>query len=417
MKDNCFIIKKDKKFFSFLVVLLPFLYQYKSPISNISFGEFILIPFMVYYLIIDLRKKINFSPFNGMYTYWGIALLMTLFAMLQPHFQILAFNTVFIRIVYYSILIYVSYKHINIEYALNVAEILAVFFSIYAVIQFVVHSVNGTILPTIINSSWVFESEAGIRLNYTEYYRWTYRSSSLFLEPSYFAAFCSVGLCYSVFSSEKSKLHFVFSLLITLGLVVSTSSAGLFIIIIVWGLYFFITFFKNGKKMTYKSFFVTLLFLIFSFYVFNSSMATTLLERTATGGSFSNRITRGFIIADYLNFFQKIVGVGINNLGNFVQNHNIITKYDEVGMLNYASSMIGTYLCSGVITLFFYLRFFIKSWRNRNNDIISKSLILILLFLSAIEMNSYTYRFAFFVIFIIAIQQTNLLNKREGEKK
>ena len=39
------------KAFTIFVSLLPFLYQYKSPINTVSFGEFILIPFLLFYTI------------------------------------------------------------------------------------------------------------------------------------------------------------------------------------------------------------------------------------------------------------------------------------------------------------------------------------------------------------------------------
>ena len=331
---------------------------------------------------------------------------MTLFAAIHPHFSFSSFITVFLRIIYYSILIYVAYQHFNIDYALKIAINLAILFSLYALLQFTVHRFSGIILPTVINKAWVFEAEAGLRLDYESYYRWTYRSSSLFLEPSYFAAFCSVGLSSSLFSLEENKNNFFKSLIISLGIVVSTSSAGLVILIINWFAYFYKMYFKSKRRITYKALLITITFVGFAIYVFSSSLAETLLARTATGGSFGQRVMRGFIISEHMNFQQKLIGVGINNLGDFVKYNGIITKYDEgPSMLNYASSMIGTYICSGIITLLFYLRFYIKSWFKKNNDVLSRVLILTLLFLSMIEMNSYTYRFAYFVIFIFALQR------------
>ena len=398
--------KKMESLFTFLVVLLPFLYQYKSPVSSISFGEFVLVPLALFFLFIDFKGTIRYLPFNGMYTYFGIALLMTLFAAIQPHFSFSSFITVFLRIIYYSILIYVAYQHFNIDYALKIAINLAILFSLYALLQFTVHRFSGIILPTVIFKAWVFEAEAGLRLDYESYYRWTYRSSSLFLEPSYFAAFCSVGLSSSLFSLEENKNNFFKSLIISLGIVVSTSSAGLVILIINWFAYFYKMYFKSKRRITYKALLITITFVGFAIYVFSSSLAETLLARTATGGSFGQRVMRGFIISEHMNFQQKLIGVGINNLGDFVKYNGIITKYDEgPSMLNYASSMIGTYICSGIITLLFYLRFYIKSWFKKNNDVLSRVLILTLLFLSMIEMNSYTYRFAYFVIFIFALQR------------
>ena len=392
--------------FTFLVVLLPFLYQYKSPVSSISFGEFVLAPITLFFFLSEFRGKIRYSPFNGMYAYFGIALLMTLFAAGQTHFSITSFLSVLLRIIYYGILIYIAYKHFNVEFAIKIAINSAILFSIYAILQFTVHKFSGIILPTIINKAWVFEPEAGLRLDYELYYQWTYRSSSLFLEPSYFAAFCSVGLSALLFVADENKSSFIKSLIVTLGLIVSTSSAGLVILIINWSGYFYKIYLKSKRMIRFRELIITLVFIVFAIYVFGSSMAETLIARTATGGSFGQRVMRGVIISEYLSPYQKLVGVGINNLGDFVRYNGIVTRYDEgPSMLNYSSSLIGTYLCSGIVTLLFYLRFYIKSWLNKNNNEFSRLLILTLFFLSMIEMNSYTYRFAFFAIFIFAWQR------------
>lgn len=407
-----------KKSFTFFVALLPFLYQYKSPISVISLGEFILIPFLIYFILMESKRKIKLSYFNGMYTYWLIVLVMTVFASIQPHFSFESAFTVFIRIIYYSFLIYVSYKNFNVEYALNVVTFFSVFFSIYAVIQFSMYHINRTILPTVINASWVFEAERGIRLDYANYYRWIYRPSSLFLEPSYFATFCSVGLTYSVFLANKSMKMFCNALIITFGLVISASSAGLFILILNWFGYFYNICFKFKNKINVKTIFITLVFIVFAIYIFKSSVSDTLLARTASGGSFNQRITRTFLISKYMNVYQQIVGIGLNNLENYVKYNGINTKYDEgEKMLNYASSMIGTYVCSGFITLIFYIRFYFKSWFSQYNDYFSRLILVTLLFFSFIEMNSYTYRFAFLVIFLFAKQRDNLSSITGGDNE
>ena len=395
-----------------MIVLLPFLYQYKGPFNGISFGEFLLVPFILYYLVMKRSYKIALNKYDGYYIYVFVAIFLTFFALPQEHFNINDFLTTFLRIIYYCVLICIAYGKVDIKFAMKVALISSAVFSAYAVLQFVTYKLTGNILPTVIDPNWVNSSEAGIRLDYDLYYKWTYRSSSLFLEPSYFAAFASVGLSAGLFFFNKEKIAFYLSLLITAGMIASTSSAALVILIIVWGLFFYYNF--VNKKISIRTLLIGIVFLLFAVVLLSSSMATVLLERTASGASFNNRIIRGVQISETLSPYQYIFGVGINNLGSFVKYHNIATIYDEIGMENYASSLIGTLLSSGLITLFFYVRHYFRMWTNKNNDTLSRSLIMIFTFLSIIEMNSFSYRSAFFLILIFNMHYAINENKKRN---
>lgn len=395
---------KVQKIFTILIVLLPFLYQYRSPVGAVSLGEFLLLPIMLLLLTKNIKKTVKYKPFNGLYTYMIIAVLTSMVSSVQTFFSYSEFSTILFRIIYYSVLIYIAYDNCDVDYGLHIAEYSAIIFSLYAMLQFIVHSIYGTILPTVINTNWVFSPEIGLRINYDLYYKYTYRASSLFLEPSYFSLFSGLGLTSSLFNIKKKKENIIGALIITLGIIVSASSAGLMLIVINWFFYFVYSYVGKKKKFTYKTLLITLVFMTFAVYVFSSSMSTTLLTRTASGGSFNNRVTRGFIIAKDMNLFQQTFGVGINNLENFVKFKSISTLYDEVN-LNYVSSLIGTYICSGIITLICYIRFYIKSWISKFNNAISRVLIPSLFFISAVEMNSYSYRFAFYVIFILGMQR------------
>lgn len=393
--------RKINPWFTFFVVLLPFLYQYKSPISVVSLGEFILVPFILYYLINLKWKRIPYRNYNGYFVYIFAVLMASLMAGVNTYYRFAEFATVLVRIIYYSFLILVSYKNFDIHRGLNLVRIFSLFFSIYVIIQYIMYKSAGIILPTVLNPSWVFSAESGIRINYSEYYRFIYRPSSLFLEPSYYALFAGVGLASALLYGDdgKKRSNFVIGLIITAGMVVSTSSAALLMIIINWSAYLCKMFFIERKHITTRKLLLTITLFVFMATLFRSSLAATLLTRTQGGGSFSNRITRGFILARNMNIYQVIFGVGINNVEGFMHYNNIVTIYDE-GNLNYVSSMIGTYLCSGVFAFICYIRVFYLSYA-RSQQLLGKILTMSFLVFNFIEANSYSYRFAFFMIFIL----------------
>lgn len=397
------------KQFTVFFALLPFLYQYKSPIPYVSFGEFILIPYILYFVV---QKKnhlqINKEAFNGVFLYFLCAIICSIIASVHSYFNYGSFVTVCIRIVFYSLLIWSSYDKMNVKFGLLTVQYASALFAIYALIQFIAYKKGMGYLSTVIRTDWIFVPERGIRLDYERYFKYTFRPSSLFLEPSYYAMFSGVGLTFSLFGNLYKIKDIVIAVIITIGLVVSTSSAGFIIIIICWGMFFYKRILTSSKCINIKHIVLAIGLILIGYMLFTSSLSETLIKRTATGGSFNNRITRGWIIGESLNYFQLLFGVGINNLGNYVIYNDIRTPYDESD-LNYTSSLIGTMLSSGLITLFFFLDFYYKAWKNKNNCILSKMLICIIFVLSTFEAISFSYRFVFYTLFIISIQYNNKL--------
>ena len=259
------------------------------------------------------------------------------------------------------------------------------------------------VLPTVLNKNWVFSPELGTRLDYDLYYKYVYRPSSLFLEPSYYVLFAGLGLAALLFGKEKAnkKLNLMLALIVTMSIVISTSTLGILVLIVNWGIYFYNAFFLEKRKLATKNVLFFFVFCSFAVYLFSSSLAETLITRTISGGSFSTRILRGVLIAKSLNPFQLFFGVGINNISNYVQTYGVFTPYDETN-LKYLSSVIGTYVMSGIVVFFLYIRMYIKSWK-KSKPILGKVLVILLFIFSAIEMNSFTYRFAFYFIFIVNI--------------
>ena len=161
-----------KKIFSILIILLPFLYQYKSPINSISFGEMILIPFIIIFLLKDYNAKIIIKKFNWLYIYLGLAVVTSVITSISEYFSYKEFLTVFLRIIYYSLLIYVAYNNFEVEFGYKCFRKIALFFTFYLFFQYFFYKKLGIILPTVVNKNWVFAPERGPRLDYSIYYQY-----------------------------------------------------------------------------------------------------------------------------------------------------------------------------------------------------------------------------------------------------
>lgn len=393
------------RLFSYLIALLPFLYQYASPVSRISLGEFLLIPFLIYYFLIELEhpSTVNRRQYLGIYSYFYVAVLTSIIASAQSFFRYSDFLTIAARIVYYAFLIYFACKHSNFTVMARTIEIASLFFSVYLIMQFLAYHAIGKVLPTTLNPNWIFGPEAGGRLDYDNYYKWFYRPSSLFLEPGYFASYASVGLASFLLNKRSKVTVITFSLIVTLALVMSASTAGLAMLVIIYAIYIYTLVFRNKSISTVKKFFYIAVVVVAVIYIVFSNLAMTLLTRMSTGGSFNNRITRTAYLVKKMNIFQLLFGVGINNVSNNVIQNDLYTIYDEAN-LDFVSSLLGTLLCSGIFTFIFYIRFYLKAYFYGRN-VFARTLVIMLLFESAIGYTSFTYSFAFFAILVIAAYQ------------
>lgn len=386
------------KAFTIFVSLLPFLYQYKSPINTVSFGEFILIPFLLFYTI--YIKKIDMTNYNYYFLYLFFILLTSIFAMFQSYFSIGSFFSIFMRMVFYTLLIYHSYDKYDFKLAMKLIINLSILFCIYAFIQYFVQLTSGRVLPTVINKSFVFSPESGGRLSYETYYRWLYRASSLFLEPSYFVFYIAPALCGVLFLDNIDN-RLVKSILISVGALISSSSAGLIILLLVWGIYIVNNFFD--EEFTLKRLLLIFSVIIGLVVLFSSSISDTVLERTKSGGSFNNRVLRTVILTSKVNIYQFLFGVGLNNVSNFCDAYSIHTPYDE-DSLDYVSSYVGTLLTSGVFTFIAYNLFLVKSFL-KEKHLFNRVLVLIFIFMLIIGNNFFNSRFGYYVTLIISFQK------------
>ena len=147
-------VKLNKKsgfagLFSILVALLPFLYQYATPIPVLSLGEAILLPFIVVYLAIDLKNGLTNRGYCGFYLLMLLVMTMNFIAVvIQPYASFPKSATVLMRLLYYSLLIYVGCRRIRIDAFFMTLIIAATANSIYTIAQYVAHMSLGRDLPT-----------------------------------------------------------------------------------------------------------------------------------------------------------------------------------------------------------------------------------------------------------------------------
>ncbi len=313
----------------------------------------------------------------------------------------------FLRLVFYALLIYLSVARFPVHYAMRIMSLMAVVFSIYLIIQWVSANVLGQYLPTYLNRDLVFKVEADeVRINLERYYSYTFRASSLFLEPSYFSFFVCVPLAYQllIISKENIKRSMFSSGIITIALVLSASSSGLLIGAVPWIIFCFriIKRDSNGIIRINPSFILLIVLLITGIVVLlTSPLAAQLLIRTQDGASIGARVLRPLAIMQHMGLPEQIVGVGLNNLHNYVKYEEIYTQYDE-SSLSFVGLLFSSFIYSGFFCFTALLVFFILLFTNLHASF-GKAVWIQFLILSIYSGLQFSARFSFLSIVILGI--------------
>ena len=348
------------KIFSIAIVLLPFLYQYASPLSFLSLGDFFIVFLTIIGIFYGLFNETKLYVEKNIIILSVILVLLTILASLVSyHFKFEDSITIFLKIVMYNMFILVSPSFFNYQKIKKIYNIFVLLLSLYLILQYIYTKITQNYLPIYLKHEWLFSWEKRPEdLNY--YYNYIYyafRPSSLFVEPGYFAFYVLPCMIINLIKEKRLLLPII----ITISLILSTSGAGIAIGFIMWGLFFItkIVHVKNNKISIMPHLFFPILILgmiIVSFLLINTNIFSRVL-----GGSFNARIIRGFMIYDKMDSIHKIIGVGMNNISNYMNFYNIKTPLDEPNLNNGATMSI--YLVQfgiiGLISLIvFIIRFF-----------------------------------------------------------
>lgn len=406
--------------FSVLVACLPFLYQYATPIPVLSLGEAALLPFIFYYLAIDLKSSLEVNKYCGFYLLMVLIILNNFLSFIaQPYGSFQESVTVLVRLAYYSVLIYVGYRRINIGILLITLIVGAMLNSLYTLVQYVSHIIFGLDLPTTLPFIPVFSEEnLQGRTNLAEHYRYFFRPSGLFLEPSYAAFYSAPGLLISLLHSRYSNkvLSLVSAIVITLGLIAGTSSMALIPIVLGWGGFVLRRLVSRDCRgqivVNPLGFFSAIILCSIILLVLLSPLGELTLGRlNIAEGSAGQRVIRGWMLAARLDFKTLIIGTGLNNVSEFVSYFGVTTQFDESN-LDYLSSWSSALVSSGIFALMGYALFFGRLL-NKQRSAVGKTFVLLFIATGFVEAMLYTYRFSFYLVIAFSLMNETRLQHAE----
>ncbi|WP_313163898.1 hypothetical protein [Sedimentibacter sp.] len=338
------------------IILTPILVQYLSVIPGVMLGELILV-FAAIFLMIVMGGKISISKTKPLVFFWFFGMLISMVSFLFQQNIPMESLTRIIRYSFYIYLIILSAKHFKIDYGIKILHLLSVAISVYIILQFIAFNFIGIVLPFKILPFPLYRNvdmQEVFRVATTYYFR----PMGVFVEPGFAAQFLLPGLIFSLFGNlSKNKTEYKSAVVIFIAIFLTTSTQGVFfglIAIAAYLLYNIKSDLKQGNGL--KAILLIFIALIAGFYILNMDAIKLAINKVtwagSAGSSASLRILRGFAVFLSLPFIYKIIGVGHGNLGNFVLEHQIITKYDPIVMTqlaaDYANSISMTLLYYGV---------------------------------------------------------------------
>lgn len=329
------IVTRYKKFDPFaillalLVALGPILQHYKAAFWDMGSDLYILLmPVVVIMLLskktLTVSSKILPLVFLGLWIGLSHGLSLNVFGR-----ELLL------------ILLYVAFDSevIDIELVIRSAVVIAEAAAVLIFIQYICYYIGGfhlQLVPTSLlksnASQWILLAQTG-RISVTGSLMSFYRPSAFFLEPSHLAIFCIPLLIYLLTSHEVTKKDRLSAMIISAGIVLSTSGIGIVSCIGIWCVYLLLynsTRDRNSKSVLRKFFkprnivviiliIVTVVLLFCTVPFFRKSIMRIFVSEAGGNNAMQARNATGARIVKQLSGKQLLLGVGLANKGNIAE--------------------------------------------------------------------------------------------------
>lgn len=413
------------KIFSVLVILLPFLYQYKGIGESLSLGELLLFPVMFYLFVRNFSfslKKVD----TWLLTFYAATIFAVIMNVSFSYFSFSTASTVLLRLFYYAIVIWIAKEHFYLEYVKNLYYFAVFAFSLYLIIQYIFHYSTGGYLPIYLKFEWQLPAEARVR-DLDIMYRWDFRPSSLFLEPSYYSLFTLPSVILLLYERVSTNIKTIIFITVIVGLVLSGAGSAIVGLIVIFTVFLFRKAENKKASLLFRLLIVIAALGVAILYFIYSENATDAANRILSGGSFDQRITRSLIVFKELPIYHKIFGVGLNNLEPFMLYNHMSTQFDEHS-LDYGCALFQTLNFSGIIGFVSLVSYLVHlkskiNWRMKYSPIEESSfsrsgvipMFWLITFTISYEAILFSYRFTFLLVILHALSSPKQTNKKEVE--
>ena len=345
-------------FFSvFIVLLVPFLAIYRSPIPSVDLGSFfIIVNLFILFIKGALIQKFDIKEFLLWTVYMSLICVSNLIGPTYDSFQGASYY--WLRTLKYFIVIvfmlFLYFRRIfDLKLAIKWLNKLCMLATIFMFAQISLHYILGYNLPGYISAFCYSETYISRAELLSETFSLQgYRPTSLFSEPAHYSSYVILGIVASLFYGKERK-DFNRALLLTIGILFSTSGQGIVYALIIWLIWLLPRRESSDlKQVLARLFFLAIgIWLLYSF--FNSATGTFILERILGNKHQGNAIEGRSL--PYLNLINGNIPFGVKLFGYGYGNVNLGIFYSSWAFNIWCLGIIGTIYCM-VIYLFYFKR-------------------------------------------------------------
>lgn len=331
---------------------MPLFAIYASGISGFSLADVLLVIFTIGAL--TYHEKNNKYSVNLNLLYIGLFLIIfnSIISMLlnQTGYEFEIITRIIRYGFYIFCFLFTSKKMVDVDLLKNAIKIVSVIATAYIFLQYLIFHLIGVNLRGFVDFLPLYTPDYAT-LNY-HLNNHMFRPTSFFLEPAHYARYASVGIAIFLFDSKLNIGKGILgAIIVSLGVLVSTSSQGYLILTILWIAWFF-SFSKINKSKAVVIIKIIMLVLspLIAFVLFSMPFVQSTLLR-ALSGDFNNANTAiGARLGAYSSYLDlsplnKIIGMGFGNV--------------PIG--EWLSSAIYWLYGAGIIAFCIYLMFMIVS--------------------------------------------------------
>ncbi len=364
----------SNKLYTLCVAILPMLAMYASGIPGFSLADVILFLFTAFAMLNYSRQDNNGYGGNVKWLFCGMALILA-FDVVVLLVDSKNLYDVAIRTIRYGFYIFcfafTSKKMLDVELLKKYVKNITLISTAYIFLQYAVYKLGGKVLRGFIPWIPLYIEDYALR-DYESLFETMFRPTSLFLEPAHFARYAIIGLIIILWKSEPDFKDILLAVLVSFGVLLSTSSQGYLLLALVWVL-FALTRATRIKSDIVKLFIIigvlcapVLIYIIFTLPYVQETILRSLSGSIGDSNTALGARLSGFLYFGELNIFNKIFGTGFGNI-------------PESGWLSSAAYWL---YGSGIIVFFIFLIFLLTSLVKLKHECRMILLIVFILFFS-----------------------------------
>lgn len=219
---------KNSRGYAFFLAILPLIMMYRAPGTGMGLSTVLIAIGMIYagLIILNQLRAIN-----------RVSILLPLMVYFIYVMYKSTGENILLCIAILFHLTAIIFGAVNVTTLKKIVVIISTISACLVILQLLVHTLTGVHIP-FINYNLCISSVSSYRsaiISGISTVEGTYRPSALFLEPAHLTQYCIIGMVFCLFDEAPNMRN---AIIISLGILCTTSGMGIVLVFVCWGWWF-----------------------------------------------------------------------------------------------------------------------------------------------------------------------------------